>query len=70
MVLSYMNFQLDILFEGPVAFFTLDDNDVVGDVCDDWLLHLHGLLFDGEVRTLQRLLLDLNGSGGGGRCGR
>ena len=67
MVLSYMNFQLDILFEGPVAFLTLDDYEIG----DDGLLHLHGLLFDGEVRTLHRLLLDLKGScGGGGRCGR
>ena len=67
MVLSHMNFQLYILFEGPVALLTLDDNEVG----DEGLHHLHWLLFDREVRTLlHRLHLDQEGGGRGwGRCG-
>ena len=62
MVLSDMNFQLDILFEGPLTLLTLDDNQVG----DEGLHHLHWLLFDGEVRTLlHRLLLDTGAVGAG-----
>jgi len=64
MMFSYMNSKLYVLFEGPGALLTLDD-DKVGLDCH---LGHHRLLFDwevGSVRSLHWFSLHMEGSGGG-----
>ena len=75
MMSSNMNFELDVLFEGPGALLTLDD-DQVGHRRLHWdlrnLWH-YGLQFDREVWALCGLhgfTLHLQGSGSGGGSAR